>query len=450
MIQQIERDTAGSSSAYNFPIVLRLRGDLDPETFTAALADVIARHEVLRTVFGEHDGEPVQLILGSARPDVTVVDAAADEVPALVAAAVGRPFDLATEIPVRATVIRVGEGEQVLALVLHHIATDEWSDRPLLRDLMVAYAARVQGAAPEWAPLPVQYADFTLWQRALLGEPSDADSLITRQLDYWHGVLDGAPEELALPADRTRPARPSFAGGAIELDLDVATTRALRTLARAHGASMFMVLHAASAALLQRLGAGDDLPLGAPVAGRTEQGLDDLIGFFVNTVVLRTDVSGDPTFAELLARVKALDLAAFSHADVPFESVVERLNPARSLARNPLFQVMVGYHSRTADPVPSPDLTLAPVAIEERTAKFDLVFNWTEFLDEDRVQLRLEYSADLFDRDTVDRMARRQVAVLGAVAADPATRVSDVDVFLDGEREAVLREFNDTARPSRS
>ncbi|WP_139794599.1 non-ribosomal peptide synthetase, partial [Prescottella equi] len=195
------------------------------------------------------------------------------------------------------------------------------------------------------------------------------------------------------------------------------------------------------------LGADDDLPLGAPVAGRTEQGLDDLIGFFVNTVVLRTDVSGDPTFAELLARVKALDLAAFSHADVPFESVVERLNPARSLARNPLFQVMVGYHSRTADPVPSPDLTLAPVAIEERTAKFDLVFNWTEFLDEDRVQLRLEYSADLFDRDTVDRMARRQVAVLGAVAADPATRVSDVDVFLDGEREAVLREFNDTARP---
>ncbi|BCN62366.1 hypothetical protein RE9431_08210 [Prescottella equi] len=447
VIQQIERDTAGSSSAYNFPIVLRLRGDLDPEAFTAALADVIARHEVLRTVFGEHDGEPVQLILGSARPDVTVVDAAADEVPALVAAAVGRPFDLATEIPLRATVIRVGEGEQVLALVLHHIATDEWSDRPLLRDLMVAYAARVQGAAPEWAPLPVQYADFTLWQRALLGEPSDADSLITRQLDYWHGVLDGAPEELALPADRTRPARPSFAGGAIELDLDVATTRALRTLARAHGASMFMVLHAASAALLQRLGAGDDLPLGAPVAGRTEQGLDDLIGFFVNTVVLRTDVSGDPTFAELLARVKALDLAAFSHADVPFESVVERLNPARSLARNPLFQVMVGYHSRTADPVPSPDLTLAPVAIEERTAKFDLVFNWTEFLDEDRVQLRLEYSADLFDRDTVDRMVRRQVAVLGAVAVDPATRVSDVDVFLDGEREAVLREFNDTARP---
>ncbi|PTR28917.1 non-ribosomal peptide synthase protein (TIGR01720 family)/amino acid adenylation domain-containing protein [Rhodococcus sp. OK519] len=446
VIQQMEGDSAGSSNAYNFPIVLRLRGDLDPAALTEALADVVVRHEVLRTVFGEHDGEPVQLVLDSVRPDVTVVDAEPDEAPALVAAAVGRPFDLAAEIPLRATVIRVGDDEHVLALVLHHIATDEWSDRPFLRDLMVAYSARTHGAAPEWTSLPVQYADFTLWQRALLGEPSDADSLMSRQLDHWAGVLDGAPEELELPADRSRPARPSFAGGAIELDLDAATTRALRVIARAHGASMFMVLHAASAALLQRLGAGDDLPLGAPVAGRSEPGLDDLVGFFVNTVVLRTDVSGDPTFADLLARVKDLDLAAFSHADVPFESVVERLNPARTLARNPLFQVMVGYHSRTADPAPSEGLALAPVSIEERTAKFDLVFNWTEFLDADRVQLRLEYSADLFDRDTVERMARRQVAVLGAVAADPATRVSAVDVFLDGERDSVLRSFNDTAR----
>ncbi|RVW08080.1 amino acid adenylation domain-containing protein [Prescottella agglutinans] len=447
LIQQIEKDTAESASSYNFPIVLRLRGDLDPAAFTEALADVVARHEVLRTVFGDHDGEPVQVILADARPEVTVVEAAPEEAAALVAAAVGRPFDLATEIPVRATVIRVGDREQVLALVLHHIATDEWSDRPFLRDLMVAYGARTQGAEPQWTPLPVQYADFTLWQRALLGDSSDGDSLISRQLDYWAGVLDDAPEELVLPADRTRPARPSFVGGAIELDLDTETTVALRALAREHGASMFMVLHAASATLLQRLGAGDDLPLGAPVAGRAEPGLDELVGFFVNTVVLRTDVSGDPTFADLLARVRELDLAAFSHADVPFEAVVERLNPARTLARNPLFQVMVGYHSRTADPAPSADLALAPVSIEERTAKFDLVFNWTEFLDEDRVQLRLEYSADLFDGDSADRMARRQIAVLGAVAADPATRVSDVDVFLSGERDAVLREFNDTARP---
>ncbi|RVW00669.1 non-ribosomal peptide synthase/polyketide synthase [Rhodococcus xishaensis] len=456
-----EQDTA-ASSAYNFPIVLRLRGLLDVEAFTQALGDVVARHEVLRTVFDEHEGDPVQVILDDAHLEVNVLDAQPDdaepdEASRLVAAAVARPFDLASEIPVRATVIRVGDDEYVLALVLHHIATDEWSDRPFLRDLMVAYAARIHGAAPEWTPLPVQYADYTLWQRALLGDPSDADSLISRQLDYWTEVLDGAPEELALPTDRTRAARPSFAGGAIELDLAAETTVALRALARERGASMFMVLHAASAALLHRLGAGDDLPLGAPVAGRAEQGLDDLVGFFVNTVVLRTDVSGDPTFAQLLGRVKELDLAAFSHADVPFESVVERVNPARTLARNPLFQVMVGYHSRVAEAVSSPELTLAsvsssdlalaPVSIEERSAKFDLAFNWTEFLDEDRVQLRLEYSADLFDHDTATRIARRQAAVLGAVASNPTARVSAVDVFLDGERGAVLHQFNDTLRP---
>ncbi len=280
VIQQIERDTAGSSSAYNFPIVLRLRGDLDPETFTAALADVIARHEVLRTVFGEHDGEPVQLILGSARPDVTVVDAAADEVARARGRSGGTPVRPRHRDPVRATVIRVGEGEQVLALVLHHIATDEWSDRPRccathgrVRSPRPGRGTRVGAAAGAVRGLHAVAA-------SVLGEPSDADSLITRQLDYWHGVLDGARRNWR-SGRRTRPARPSFAGGAIELDLDVATTRALRTLARAHGASMFMVLHAASAALLQRLGAGDDLPLGAPVAGRTEQGLDDLIGFFV-------------------------------------------------------------------------------------------------------------------------------------------------------------------------
>ncbi|RVW06542.1 non-ribosomal peptide synthetase [Rhodococcus spongiicola] len=444
--QGTKKDTA-ASSAYNFPIVLRLRGPLDAEAFTQALGDVVGRHEVLRTVFDEHDGDPVQVILEGVHPEVTVLDAQPEGAGRLVADAVARPFDLASEIPVRATVVRVGDDEYVLALVLHHVATDEWSDRPFLRDLMVAYTARIQGEAPDWTPLPVQYADYTLWQRALLGDPSDADSLISRQLDYWAEVLDGAPEELALPADRTRPARPSFAGGAIELDLAAETTVALRALARDRGASMFMVLHAASAALLHRLGAGDDLPLGAPVAGRAEQGLDDLVGFFVNTVVLRTDVSGDPTFAQLLARVNELDLAAFSHADVPFESVVERVNPARTLARNPLFQVMVGYHSRTAEPVSSPDLALAPVSIEERSAKFDLVFNWTEFLDEDRVQLRLEYSADLFDHDTAARIARRQTAVLGAVASNPATRVSAVDVFLDGERGAVVHEFNDTFRP---
>ncbi|MFZ2177905.1 MAG: amino acid adenylation domain-containing protein, partial [Rhodococcus sp. (in: high G+C Gram-positive bacteria)] len=441
LLQQME-----GAAAYNFPIVLRLQGALDPEVFEQALADVVARHESLRTVFAERDGEPVQVILASARPEVTVVDAAEADLPRLVGDAVTRPFDLATEIPVRADVIRVGD-EQVLAIVLHHIATDEWSDRPFLRDLMTAYAARVRNEAPAWEPLTVQYADYALWQREVLGAQDDPGSLLRRQLDYWSKTLDGAPEELILPFDRSRPARPSFAGGAIDTVLDATTTRALRALARESGTSMFMVLHAASAALLHRLGAGHDLPIGAPVAGRSEQGLDELIGFFVNTVVLRTDVSGNPTFDQLLARVRDTALAAFSHSDVPFESVVEKVNPARTLARNPLFQVMVGYHSRTAESSLAPGFAPAPVQFEERTAKFDLVFNFTEFLDEDRVAMRLEYTSDLFDRETAERIARRQTAVLDAVAADSGVAVGDLEMFLDDERDLVVRGFNDTTHP---
>jgi amino acid adenylation domain-containing protein len=218
-------------------------------------------------------------------------------------------------------------------------------------------------------------------------------------------------------------------------------------LARATGTTMFMVMHAASAALLHRLGAGDDLPIGAPVAGRSEQGLDDLIGFFVNTVVLRTDVSGNPTFDELLGRVRGIDLAAFAHSDVPFEAVVEKINPGRTLARNPLFQVMVGYHSRTADAALAPGLSVTPVQFEERTAKFDLVFNYTEYLDEDRVELRLEYGSDLFDRDTAAKIARRLISVFDTVAVQSDVPVGDLDVFLDDERELVVRGFNDTALP---
>ncbi|MFC7447922.1 amino acid adenylation domain-containing protein [Rhodococcus daqingensis] len=450
LIQQIE----GESAAYNFPIVLRLKGELDTGLFAAALADVVGRHEALRTVFGEVDGLPVQRILDEATPELTVVEGTEAEIAGLVRDAVLRPFDLTREIPVRGSVIRLGEHDQVVALVLHHIATDEWSDRPFLRDLMLAYASRAHGQAPQWEPLAVQYADYTLWQRELLGDPADPDSVLSEQLSYWERTLSGAPEELTLPTDRARPARPSFAGGAIELDLDARTTAALRALAADSGASMFMVLHAAAAALLHRIGAGEDLPLGAPIAGRTEQGLDELVGFFVNTLVLRTDVSGNPTFGELLGRVRELDLAAFTHADVPFESVVERLNPARTLARNPLFQVMVGYHSRTADITELPGLTLEPVPLQERTAKFDLVFNFTEFLSaaagsdagEGKISLRLEYGADLFDESTADAIARRQLALLDAVAQEPSTPIGAVDVFLPGERTLVLVDFNDTAR----
>jgi amino acid adenylation domain-containing protein/non-ribosomal peptide synthase protein (TIGR01720 family) len=443
VIQQLEGRSVStpdpasrSSAAYNFPLVFRLRGRLDLAAWEAALTDVLARHEALRTVFPERDGVPYQRIVPDARPVVEVVEYTPDTV----AGAVARPFDLATELPLRVTVARIAEDDHVVVVLLHHITTDEWSDRPFLRDLATAYTARLAGDAPEWTPLPVQYADYTLWQRELLH-----GGLAATQLAYWARTLDGAPQELELATDRPRPAQPTFRGGEEILTLPDDVTAGLRALSAETGASMFMLLHAAVAALLARMGAGDDLPLGAPIAGRVDGALDELVGFFVNTLVLRTPVPGTSSFADLVAAVKELDLAAFSHADVPFEAVVERLNPPRSTARNPLFGVMVGYHNVGAVDVELPGLTVEPVPFGNRTAKFDLVFSFAEHPD-GRIDCRLEYATDLYDAPTVELLAGRLRTLLASVVADPAARLSDVDLRTEAERHLVVEGFNDTAR----
>jgi amino acid adenylation domain-containing protein len=416
----------GDSAAYNYPLVFRLRGDLDVEALRQAVGDVLDRHEALRTLFEVRRGAPVQRIV-TAAPVVELVPAT----DRLVETAVVRPFDLATELPVRVTVARQQDGAYLVVVLLHHIATDEWSDRPFLRDLATAYAARRRAEAPQWTPLPVQYADYTLWQQRLL------DGYAAPQLDYWARVLDGVPEELELPTDRPRPPRPSFRGGEVLVDLP---GEALRQCAHRHGVSVFMVLHAAIAALLHRLGAGADIPLGAPVAGRTDQALDDLVGFFVNTVVLRVNLSGNPSFAELLHRVREVDLAAFGHADVPFEAVVERLNPSRAPARNPLFQVMIGYHERQSNRFDFDGLPVEPVELESRTAKFDLVFSCTA----DRA--RIEYATDLFDHDTVVQLGDRLARLIDAVLADPARPVGAINLLTGAEHDQVVKGFNATER----
>ncbi|GAA4449301.1 non-ribosomal peptide synthetase [Phytohabitans houttuyneae] len=432
----------GSTAAYNFPIVMRVRGPLDLAALRAAVGDVMARHEALRTVFAERDGRPVQRIVpaSEARPVVEVVpDADLD-------ALVRRPFDLATELPLRVTVVPHGPDEHVVAVLLHHVTTDEWSDGPFLRDLATAYAARRAGHRPQWSPLPVQYADYTLWQRALLGDESDPDSLAAKQLAYWREALRGAPERIDLPTDRT-PHGPAAgaAGGALTVPLDDAAAQGLRDLAQRAGASMFMAAHAAVAALLYRLGAGTDIPLGAPIAGRTDEALDDLVGFFVNTLVLRTDLGGDPSFSELLARVRRDDLAAFSHQDVPFEAVVRELNPDRSLASNPLFQVMVVYRNRAAGDAVLDGLDVTPEPVETGTARFDLVFGFVE-ADGGRLDVLLEYRTDLFDADTVERLGERLNRLLAAAVAAPDSPISRIELLGEAERERVLAGFNATDR----
>ncbi|MEV4286822.1 amino acid adenylation domain-containing protein [Nonomuraea bangladeshensis] len=385
----------GGSATYNMPFALRLDGPPDVAALELALADVVERHEVLRTVFGEEDGEPYQIVLD--RADVRVETGPAD---------LGHVFDLAAEPPLRAWL----DGDR-LTVLLHHIAGDELSLRPLVADLTAACRARAEGRAPDWAPLPVQYADYALWQRELLGDRDDPAGRPAKELAYWRGALDGLPPELPLPVDRPFPDEPGRRGATIAFDLPL---DAIDELAGRHGCTPFMVLHAAVAALLTRLGAGTDIVLGTPVAGRADEALNDLVGLFVNTVVLRVDTGGEVTFAGLLDRVRAVDLAAFDHAETPFDLLVEELRPVRVPGRHPLFQVMIAYERDSGLPVEE--------AGGPGVSKFDLTF----VLGPGGGQV--EYRTDLFDAATAEGLGARLAEIVRQAALRPERPVAELSV----------------------
>ncbi|MEU5217474.1 amino acid adenylation domain-containing protein, partial [Streptomyces sp. NPDC020807] len=433
----------GPSALYNMPLALRLTGPLDPDALGLALGDLTARHESLRTVIAEHDGEPHQVVLapvGAPLP-VEARDCAPDAVDAEIDRAARRPFDLAAEPPVRVTLLRTAPEEHVLVVALHHIAGDGWSMGPLLRDLAAAYGARREGEAPAWQPLPVQYADYALWQRGLLGDEADPESLVSRQLAYWRETLADLPEELALPVDRPRGTLADHRGDRVALALDAELHQALVALSREHRVTMFMTFQAALAALLTRLGAGTDVPIGSVVAGRSDEALDDLVGFFVNTLVLRTDTSGNPTFAELLGRVREADLAAYAHQDVPFERLVEELNPARSLARHPLFQVAMVLQSNDGSDLTLSGLRAEALAADTGVAKFDLNVTLEEFHAPDGspagLDCAVDFATDLFDRETVEALAARFGLLLTAMTTRPGQRIGEVDLLAEEERAAL-------------
>ena len=400
----------GPSPVYNMAAALRLGGRLDVDALSAVLADVVGRHESLRTLFAAPEGIPQQVVVPRERADFgwEVVDASGWSAVGLdeaIGAVARRPFDLGTEIPLRATLFRVADDEHVLVAVVHHIAADGWSIAALVGDLGVAYASRRAGLVPGWAPLAVQYVDYTLWQRALLGDLADSDSPIAAQLAYWEQALAGLPERLQLPTDRPYPPVADQRGASVVLDWPAELQQQVARVGREHNATSFMVIQAALAVLLSKLSASSDVAVGFPIAGRGDPALDEVVGFFVNTLVLRVEVTGDLTVAELLAQVRQRSLAAYEHQDVPFEVLVERLNPARSLAHHPLIQVMVGWQfAGNSDPAAElvlEDLQVTSLPVNTRTARMDLAFSLAERCTEAGepagIGGTVEFRTDVFD-----------------------------------------------------
>lgn len=426
----------GPGSVFNVPIVLRLPGPIDVPSLRAALGDGMERHESLRTVFPETGGTARQLILDVGSIPMFVEEVHEDLTESRLREHARYAFDLATERPIRVHVLRSGRSCAILLLV-HHIASDEVSTPILLRDWAKAFELRLADATPTLADATpeLQYADYALWQRAMLGEADDPDSPMSKQIQFWRDRLHGVRAETALATDRPRPARSSGSGSVVEREVPPHVASTARSVAAANGASPFMFVHAALAWMLGRSGEGDDVVIGTPTAGRPAPEFEDLVGFFVNTVTLRTDVSGDPTVEQLLARVRECDLDAYAHQDVPFDRVALALAPERHAARHPLFQILLQFR---ALPTTMPFAGSVPEisVVDTGASQFDLTFDivdrgtsgWT---------IRVEYSTDLYDSSTVDRLAERLLLVIEQFGAGPTLPVSRIPVATSHEQALI-------------
>ncbi|WP_197022506.1 amino acid adenylation domain-containing protein [Saccharomonospora piscinae] len=449
----------GPSATYNIPFAVRLTGTVDVGALRAALADVVGRHEALRTVFAEDEAGAYQRVLSGddAVPPFTVASTTEAELSAQLHRAAAHGFDLREEIPIRAWLFTVSDRDRVLLVLIHHAATDRWSRLPLIRDLSRAYRARIDRGEPEFPPLPVQYADYALWQHEVFGADDDPDSLLGAELRYWTEHLAGLPDRIDLPGADQRPAKPSYRGGRVPFTATAELHAALTDLARGTKATPFMVFQSALAALLTRFGAGTDLPIGTPIAGRTDDAVEDLIGFFVNTLVLRTDTGGNPTFRELIDRVRQVDLAAYANQHLPFERLVEVLNPPRSLAWHPLFQVMLAFQNFTGlsgeaeGGTDLPGLRVSHENVTTDVAKFDLAFSVVETFDETGRPTGMngvvEFNADLFAADTVEVIAECLIRLLTDAVHNPQAEIDKLDVLGQEHRARVLRHNDPAQRP---
>ncbi|MEU1485151.1 condensation domain-containing protein [Streptomyces sp. NPDC005752] len=423
----------GAAGHYNMPIAYRLRGELDVPALRRALDDLVTRHESLRTAYPDWDGQPQQIVLDpdEAPVELPVTELTDAELPEALSEEAAYPFDLTGETVLRCHLFRLGTDEHVLLLTIHHIACDGWSLAPLNRDLACAYSARRRGEQPDWEELPLQYVDYTLWQNELLGDEDDPNSLLNRETAFWRAELEGLSDRLQIDAAAPRPDTPSHRGARIATRIPPSTHQALQQLARETGTSVFMVVQAALAALLTRRGAGTDIAIGIPTAGRGDEALDDLVGFFVNTLVLRTRTDSDPTFRELLSRVRSTDLAAFAHQDVPFDHLVQALNPPRSPAWHPLIQVMLAFQNNAVAELDMPGLAVGAEPVDEGITRFDLRFELFERFADRRtpagIDAGLTYALDLFTPADAERLTQDFADLLNVVATAPHLRLSELD-----------------------
>jgi amino acid adenylation domain-containing protein len=444
---------APGNATYTIPLALAISGRLEPAALEAAMREVVRRHEALRTTFGELDGEAVQVIAPPPRRwflrriDLTALPAGARSAEArrLGQQEAERPFQLASGPLLRAVLVGAGAGRHALLLSMHHIVSDGWSMGVLVREIAALYGAAVASRPSPLPALPIQYADFAVWQRSWL-----AGEVLARQVAYWRQRLAGAPAALDLPLDRPRPPHHSDRGAHLVSVFASDLMRQLRRLARRHEASLYMVLLAGFQALLGRLAGQRDLCVGSPIANRHLAEVEPLIGFFVNTLVMRGDLAGNPPFSELLARTRRSALGAYAHQDLPFERLVSELGPERQLAVTPLFQVMCALQNAPVGRVELPGLSLEPIEIAATAAQFDLELHAWEQADDDSLRVVVAYHLALFDAATVRRLAGHLETLLRAAAADPERGCEDLPLLAAAQRHQLLAEWNDTVagRPS--
>ncbi|HKQ60133.1 MAG TPA: condensation domain-containing protein, partial [Candidatus Polarisedimenticolaceae bacterium] len=435
-----------ASATYNLPLALRLRGSLELTALEASLDEIVRRHEVLRTTFHEIDGKAIQLVhekesCGLVRVDLrTWVESEREaRLEQLLAEEAARPFDLSRGPLLRAGVVLLAEREHALWLTLHHIVADGWSIALLLEELATLYPV-CSRASPLPLPEPgLQYGDFARWQREYLQGP-----VLERELAYWKRRLGQLPDPLSLPADHPRPAQRSSRGAARSIEVPAALASELRALGRREGVTLFMTLLAAFDALLLRVTGQTDLVVGSPVAGRTRPETERLVGFFVNTLALRVDLTGNPTFRELLRRVRQTVVEALAHQDLPFERLVEELRPERDPAHTPIFQVMFVLQNTPAPALDLPGLAVQPLEAGHVAAKFD----WTLSIDEgvDGLHVVLVYDAELFAATTAERMLGGYVRLLEGMTREPGGRVDEIELLSAEERELMVVGWNATGR----